>query len=86
MLAAVASAASFTAGAAVPLLVAVLANPTYVIPITVATSLACLFFLGVLSARAGGARVVRAAVRVTCWSALAMAVTAGVGTLIGTLT
>jgi vacuolar iron transporter family protein len=84
--AAVASAGSFTTGAAVPLLVAVLANPKYVISITVATSLACLFFLGVLSARAGGARVVTAAVRVTCWSALAMAVTAGVGTLVGAMT
>ena len=84
--AALASAGSFTAGAAVPLLVAVLANPAYVIPITVATSLACLFFLGVLSARAGGAHIITAAVRVTCWSALAMGVTAGVGTLVGTLT
>ena len=84
--AALASAGSFTAGAAIPLLVAVLASPDYVIPITVATSLACLFFLGALSARAGGARIITAAVRVTCWSALAMAVTAGVGTLIGSMT
>jgi VIT1/CCC1 family predicted Fe2+/Mn2+ transporter len=86
VLAALASAGSFTAGAAVPLLAAVLANPEYVISITVATSLACLFFLGVLSARAGGARIFTAAVRVTCWSALAMGVTAGVGTLVGTMT
>ena len=54
--------------------------------ITVATSLACLFFLGALSAQAGGARIINAALRVTCWSALAMAVTAGVGALIGTVT
>lgn len=84
--AALASAGSFTAGAAVPLLVAVLASPDYVIPITVAASLACLFFLGALAAQAGGARILTAALRVTCWSALAMAVTAGVGALVGTLT
>src|SRR5271168_247305 len=84
--AALASAGSFTTGAAVPLLAALLAPPPYVIPITVAASLACLFFLGALSARAGGARILTAGLRVTGWSALAMAVTAGVGTLVGTLT
>ena len=83
--AALASAGSFTAGAAIPLLVAVLASPNYVIPITVASSLACLFFLGALSAQAGGARILKAGLRVTCWSALAMAVTAGVGALVGVL-
>jgi len=84
--AAVASAASFTAGAAVPLLAAALSAETYLIPITVVTSLACLFMLGALSAAAGGARKLTAAWRVTLWSALAMAVTAGVGALIGTAT
>jgi len=84
--AALASAGSFTVGALIPLLAAVLAPPPYVIPITVATSLACLFFLGALSARAGGARIITAGLRITGWSALAMAVTAGVGSLIGTLT
>jgi VIT1/CCC1 family predicted Fe2+/Mn2+ transporter len=64
----------------------VLASPNSVIPITVATSLACLFFLGALSAQAGGARILTAGLRVTCWSALAMAVTAGVGALVGALT
>src|ERR1700677_5145140 len=77
-----ASAGSFNVGALMPLLAAVLAPPPYVIPVTVATSLACLFFLGALSARAGGARIITAGLRVTGWSALAMPVTAGVGALI----
>lgn len=84
--AALASAGSFTLGASIPLLAAVLAAPAFVIPIIVATSLACLFFLGALSAQAGGARILAAGLRVTGWSALAMAVTAGVGALVGTLT
>jgi VIT1/CCC1 family predicted Fe2+/Mn2+ transporter len=84
--AAVASAGSFTVGALIPLLAALLAPPPYVIAITVAVSLACLFILGALSARAGGARILAAGLRVAGWSALAMAVTAGVGTLVGTLT
>jgi VIT1/CCC1 family predicted Fe2+/Mn2+ transporter len=52
----------------------------------VAASLACLFFLGALSAQAGGARILTAGLRVTGWSALAMAVTASVGALVGILT
>jgi vacuolar iron transporter family protein len=82
--AALASAASFGAGAVVPLLVAALSSAPRVIPATVIASLACLFLLGALAARAGGAPVLTAAARVTAWSALAMAVTAGVGALIGT--
>jgi vacuolar iron transporter family protein len=82
--AAVASAASFTAGAAIPLLAAALATQVHLIAITVLCSLACLFLLGTLSAAAGGAGKMKAALRVTLWSALAMAVTAGVGALIGT--
>jgi VIT1/CCC1 family predicted Fe2+/Mn2+ transporter len=81
--AALASAASFTAGAVIPLLVAVVSSALYVIPATVVASLACLFFLGAVSARAGGAPMMTAAARVTAWSALAMGVTAGVGALIG---
>jgi len=81
--AAVASAGSFTAGAVIPLLVAALASARYVIPCTVAASLLCLFILGALSASAGGAKVMTAAVRVTAWSALAMGMTAGVGALVG---
>jgi vacuolar iron transporter family protein len=84
--AALASASSFSAGALVPLLVAALAPPAYIIALTVASSLACLFFLGALSAQAGGARILTAGMRVAGWSALAMAVTAGAGALLGTLT
>jgi len=84
--AALASAGSFTAGALIPLLAAALATQVYVIPVTVVTSLACLFVLGALSAKAGGAQLMTAALRVTCWSALAMGVTAGVGALVGTTT
>jgi vacuolar iron transporter family protein len=83
LLAALASAASFTAGAVVPLLVSALAGARYIIPATVVASLGCLAFLGALAARAGGAPMLTAAVRVTAWSALAMAVTAGVGAWIG---
>jgi vacuolar iron transporter family protein len=82
--AAVASALSFTAGAVVPLVVAAAVSQRYVMGATVAASLACLFFLGALSARAGGAPMLVAAVRVTAWSAIAMGVTAAVGALVGT--
>jgi VIT1/CCC1 family predicted Fe2+/Mn2+ transporter len=81
--AAAASAGSFAAGAIIPLLVAWLSSDPYVISLTVAASLICLFFLGAISARAGGARILTAALRVTLWSALAMGVTAGVGALVG---
>jgi VIT1/CCC1 family predicted Fe2+/Mn2+ transporter len=81
--AAVASAGSFATGAIIPLLVAGSSRGVYVIPLTVGASLISLFVLGALSAKAGGARVLTAAVRVTLWSALAMGVTAGVGALVG---
>jgi VIT1/CCC1 family predicted Fe2+/Mn2+ transporter len=81
--AALASAASFAAGAVIPLIVAAVTAPVYLIGCTVAASLACLLFLGGLSAKAGGADVVAGAVRVALWSALAMGVTAGAGALLG---
>jgi vacuolar iron transporter family protein len=83
--AAVISAGSFTAGAAIPLMVAALTSTAYLIPLTLGTSLVCLFFLGALSAAAGGAKLITGALRVTAWSALAMGVTAGVGTLLGSM-
>jgi VIT1/CCC1 family predicted Fe2+/Mn2+ transporter len=64
-------------------LVAWLSGASYVIPLTVAASLISLFVLGAIAARAGGAHLLTAALRVTLWSALAMAVTAGVGALVG---
>jgi VIT1/CCC1 family predicted Fe2+/Mn2+ transporter len=81
--AAVASAASFAAGAVIPLLVAVAAAPGSLIAFTVAASLLCLLFLGGMSAKVSGANVLTGALRVALWSALAMAVTAAVGALVG---
>jgi vacuolar iron transporter family protein len=82
--AALASAASFAAGAALPVIVTLLVPPPDLIVLVSATSLAFLALLGALAARAGGARVLSGAWRVTFWGALAMAVTAGVGALFGT--
>jgi vacuolar iron transporter family protein len=83
--AALASAASFAVGAAMPLLVTALAPSASLIPLVSGTSLVFLAFLGGLAAHAGGAGVTIGAIRVTFWGALAMAVTAGVGALFGTI-
>ena len=83
--AALASAGSFAVGAAMPLLVTVLAPVASLIPLVSGTSLAFLALLGGLAARAGGAGVTMGAIRVTFWGALAMALTAGVGALFGTV-
>ncbi len=82
--AAMASAASFAAGAALPLAVVMLSPLPTLIPATVGASLAALVILGILSARTGGARPMRAALRVLTWGGLAMALTAFVGRLFGT--
>ncbi len=82
--AAVASALSFAAGAAMPLLVVVATSEAHLIPVVAGTSLLFLASLGALAAGAGGANVAKGVMRVTFWSALAMAVTAGIGALIGT--
>jgi VIT1/CCC1 family predicted Fe2+/Mn2+ transporter len=82
--AALASAVTFSAGAAPPLLVVALAPLSMLVPIVAIVSLACLAILGTLGARAGKAPVAKSVVRVTFWGMLAMAVTAGVGWLFGT--
>ena len=82
--AAVASAASFAVGAGLPLGVALLAPVGSAIVAVSVSSLIFLAVLGAVGAKTGGAGVLRAAVRVTFWGALAMAVTAGIGTLFGT--
>ncbi len=82
--AAVASALTFSVGAALPLIVAVLAPPMHIIALVSAASLVCLAVLGTVAAHAGGASRLRGAVRVTFWSALALALTAAVGRLFGT--
>ena len=84
--AALASAASFSVGAAMPLLVTAVAPTAGLIPLVAGTSLLFLAFLGGLAARVGGASVRLGAIRVTFWGALAMAVTAAVGALFGTTT
>ncbi len=82
--AALTSAATFTAGAAMPLVIAALV-PWPALPLAVsAASLGFLAILGMVGARAGGADPWRAALRVTFWGALAMALTAGIGRLVGT--
>jgi VIT1/CCC1 family predicted Fe2+/Mn2+ transporter len=83
--AALASAGSFAIGAAMPLLVTGIAPTTTLIPLVAGTSLAFLALLGGLAAHTGGARVTVGALRVTFWGALAVAVTAGVGALFGTV-
>ena len=83
--AALASAGSFAVGAAMPLLVTVVASGAGLIPLVSGTSLLFLAILGGLAARVGGAGVTMGAIRVTFWGALAMAVTAGVGWLFGTV-
>ena len=81
--AAIYSAASFAVGAALPLGVALLAPTALLIPIVALTALLSLAILGGLAASTGGAKIVPGVIRVTFWSALAMAVTAGVGALLG---
>ena len=81
--AALASAASFVAGAIMPLAVTAIAPAAGTIPLVAGSSLLFLAILGGLAARAGGAGVLVGAMRVTFWGALAMALTSGVGALFG---
>jgi VIT1/CCC1 family predicted Fe2+/Mn2+ transporter len=83
--AALTSAASFAVGAAMPLLVTVIAPASVLITLVAGTSLVFLAMLGGVAARVGGAGVATGALRVTFWGALAMALTAGVGYLFGTV-
>jgi VIT1/CCC1 family predicted Fe2+/Mn2+ transporter len=82
--AAMTSALTFTAGAAAPLAVVPLAPAPMLVPAVATISLACLVALGALGARAGGAPLGPSILRVSFWGALAMAVTAGIGSLFGT--
>ena len=82
--AALASAASFAVGAAMPLVVTAIVPEAALIPFVAGTSLLFLALLGALAAHAGGAGMMIGAIRVTFWGALAMAATAGVGALFGT--
>jgi VIT1/CCC1 family predicted Fe2+/Mn2+ transporter len=82
--AALASAGSFALGAALPLGVTAISPAANLSVLVGGTSLVFLALLGGVAARAGGAGVLRGAIRVTFWGALAMALTAGVGWLFGT--
>jgi VIT1/CCC1 family predicted Fe2+/Mn2+ transporter len=81
--AALASAGSFATGAALPLLVTAFAPPSQLMIFIVVASLLCLLVLGGWSAKVGGANMRTGALRVAFWSALAMAVTTLVGSLVG---
>ena len=83
--AALASAATFAVGAALPMLVVLLAPVETLVYTVSITSLVFLAGLGMLAARAGGAPMVKAALRVTFWGALAMLLTALIGKLFGTV-
>jgi VIT1/CCC1 family predicted Fe2+/Mn2+ transporter len=83
--AALTSAVTFAVGAALPLLAVVTAPQALLIPAVSAISLVCLAALGAVGARAGGANIWKATLRVTFWGLLALAVTAGIGRLFGTV-
>jgi VIT1/CCC1 family predicted Fe2+/Mn2+ transporter len=83
--AAFASALSFAAGAVLPLVVVSLYQGPQVVAAAAVTALFALAVLGALAAAMGGARLLPSIVRVTFWSALAMAITCGVGAFVGHL-
>jgi vacuolar iron transporter family protein len=81
--AALAPAATFSAGAAAPLILTLLAPSTWLIPAVSVGSLVFLALLGIMGAKVGGAAIIRPTIRVVFWGALAMAITAGIGALVG---
>jgi vacuolar iron transporter family protein len=83
--AAFASALAFAIGAAIPLVVAVFAPEWMTMASVTAAAVVSLALLGGLGARAGGATLLKPVVRVTLWGVLAMAITAGIGSLFGTV-
>ncbi len=83
--AALTSAATFSIGALLPLTAVAITPVAHVIPVVSITALVSLGVLGSIAARAGGANAVRAAARVMLWGALAIAATAGIGAVVGTV-
>ena len=81
--AALASAATFSIGAAAPLALVMIAPLNWLLPTVAAGSLAFLAVLGLLGARAGGASALKPTIRVTIWGALAMATTTVIGAIFG---
>ena len=83
--AALTSAAAFSIGGAMPMLMVVVSPANVLVAMVSGGSLAFLALLGAIGAKAGGARLMRATIRVTFWGAFAMALTAGIGKLFGTI-
>ncbi|MEA5580196.1 VIT family protein [Nodularia harveyana UHCC-0300] len=83
--AAFASAGAFAVGAVMPLFTVLVAPESRLVPVVFGNSLIFLTVLGVLAARAGGAPVMKSAVRIVFWGAIAMGLTAAVGALFGTV-
>lgn len=81
--AAMASAATFAVGAALPLLMILISPDSIMMPFVAGSSLVFLALMGALAARVGGARIAVGAARVTLWGALAMAATAAIGAFFG---
>jgi vacuolar iron transporter family protein len=81
--AAFASAATFSVGAAAPLVLVLVSPANSLLLIVSMGSLAFLAALGMIGAKAGGADVLRPTIRVTFWGAFAMALTAGIGAIVG---
>ena len=81
--AALTSAVTFSAGAAMPLAAVILLPAQSLVLGVSVCSLACLAVLGAVGAKTGGANIFRATLRVTFWGAIAMGVTAGIGLLVG---
>lgn len=82
--AALSSAAAFSVGAAMPLAMALVSPAAWLAATVSVASLLFLAVLGAIGAKVGGANVLRATVRVTFWGAFAMALTAGIGAVVGT--
>jgi VIT1/CCC1 family predicted Fe2+/Mn2+ transporter len=68
-----------------PLLMVVVSPTNMLVPVVSAASLGFLALLGAIGAKAGGANIWRATLRVTFWGALALGITAGIGKLFGTI-
>ena len=81
--AALTSALTFSIGAAAPLLLVVIAPAGWLMPVVGAGSLLFLAVLGMVGAKAGGAGILKPTIRVMFWGALAMALTTGIGAVIG---
>ena len=81
--AALTSAATFTAGAAIPLVSAAIVVRSWIVPIVALSSLICLALLGGIAAKTAAAPILRSVARVTFWGILAMGITAGVGAIFG---